>query len=53
MTFVVDAKGRIYEKDLGPTTVDQAKTMAAINLDSTWKRVSAEAEDDAQAVNEK
>lgn len=50
MTFLIDKKGRIYEKDLGPTTVDQAKTMPAINLDSTWKRISAEAEDEAQDV---
>ncbi len=53
MTFAVDAKGRIYEKDLGPTTVDKAKVMTAINLDSTWKRVSADAEDEAQEVDQK
>ena len=52
MTFAVDPKGRIYEKDLGPTTVDQAKAMTSINLDSTWKRVSADAEDEAQDVAE-
>jgi Protein of unknown function (DUF2950) len=36
MTFIVDASGTIYEKDLGPNTTKLAATMAAYDPDSTW-----------------
>jgi len=39
MTFVVDASGTIYEKDLGPDTTKLARAMAAYEPDSTWHRV--------------
>jgi len=36
MTFVVDANGIVYQKDLGPKTVDIAKGMTSYNPDKTW-----------------
>jgi len=36
MTFIVDASGNIYEKDLGPNTTKLAAAMAAYDPDSTW-----------------
>ncbi len=39
MTFVVNADGVIYEKDLGKETAKEAATIASYNPDSTWKKV--------------
>jgi hypothetical protein len=36
MTFIVSKSGTVYEKDLGPNTTSEAKTMTAYNPDSTW-----------------
>ena len=36
MTFLVDAKGIIYERNLGPRTAELAAAMTAFNADSTW-----------------
>ena len=36
MTFIVDASGTIYEKDLGPNTTKLAQTMTVYDPDSTW-----------------
>ncbi len=36
MTFIVDASGTIYEKDLGPNTTKLAQTMTTYDPDSTW-----------------
>jgi hypothetical protein len=36
MTFVVDANGIVYQKDLGPKTADVAKGMTSYNPDKTW-----------------
>jgi len=36
MTFIVDASGNIYEKDLGPNTTTLAPAMTAYDPDSTW-----------------
>ena len=36
MTFVVDANGVVYQKDLGPKTADIAKGMTSYNPDKTW-----------------
>jgi len=36
MTFLVDASGTIYEKDLGPNTTKLAQAMTAYDPDSTW-----------------
>jgi hypothetical protein len=38
MTFIVDASGIIYEKDLGPDTTKLAQAMTAYDPDSTWHR---------------
>ncbi len=39
MTFLVNARGKIYQKDLGETTDEIAKGMTAFDPDSTWKAV--------------
>ncbi len=39
MTFLVSHHGRIYQKDLGPRTVEIAKGLQEYNPDSTWKEV--------------
>jgi hypothetical protein len=36
MTFIVDASGTIYEKDLGPNTTKLAQAMTVYDPDSTW-----------------
>jgi len=36
MTFIVDASGTIYEKDLGPNTIKLAQAMTVYDPDSTW-----------------
>jgi hypothetical protein len=38
-TFIVSHTGIVYEKDLGPRTVDQFRAMERYNPDSTWKPV--------------
>ncbi len=38
MTFIVNFEGVVYQKDLGPKTVDIAKNMQAFNPDRTWKK---------------
>ena len=38
MTFLVNEKGIVYEKDLGRGTVRLAKTLAAARFDGTWKK---------------
>ena len=39
MTFIVNHKGKVYEKDLGPGTRGIAESMTTFNPDSTWKPV--------------
>jgi hypothetical protein len=36
-TFIVSHTGIVYEKDLGPKTVDEFRAMERFNPDSTWK----------------
>jgi DUF2950 family protein len=36
MTFIVDASGTIYEKDLGPNTTKLTQAMTVYDPDSTW-----------------
>lgn len=36
MTFIVDASGTVYEKDLGPATTKLAQAMTVYDPDSTW-----------------
>jgi hypothetical protein len=39
MTFIVNFDGIVYQKDLGPKTVDIALAMKSYNPDRTWKKV--------------
>jgi hypothetical protein len=39
-TFIVSHTGIVYEKDLGPSTLDQFRAMERYNPDSTWKPVT-------------
>jgi hypothetical protein len=38
-TFIVSHQGIVYEKDLGPTSLDRFRAMERYNPDSTWKPV--------------
>jgi hypothetical protein len=38
-TFIVSHDGVVYEKDLGPTTLDQFKKLELFNPDKTWTAV--------------
>jgi hypothetical protein len=37
MTFIVNQQGRVYQKDLGPTTSKIALKMSTYDPDPTWK----------------
>jgi hypothetical protein len=39
MTFIVNQRGRVYEKNLGPKTAEIARKMKNYNPDQTWKLV--------------
>ena len=39
MTFIVNQRGRVYQKNLGPGTAEIARRMKAYNPDLTWKLV--------------
>ena len=39
MTFVVNQQGVIYEKDLGPKTVEISKAITTYDPDQTWEKV--------------
>ena len=39
MTFIVNQRGRVYQKNLGPKTAELARKMDAYNPDLTWKLV--------------
>jgi len=41
MTFVVNHRGKIYQKDLGPKTTELALAMKAFDPDSSWEEVGA------------
>ena len=41
-TFIVSQAGVVYEKDLGPKTMDEFKKMEQFNPDSSWKPVTEE-----------
>lgn len=40
MTLIVNQRGEIYEKDLGPNTTALANGMTEYDPDSTWRRVN-------------
>jgi hypothetical protein len=44
-TFIVSQDGVVYEKDLGPRTLDEFKSMDRFNPDKSWTPVPTEAED--------
>jgi Protein of unknown function (DUF2950) len=37
MTFIVNQQGKVYQKNLGPATVQIVKAMTEYNPDPTWK----------------
>lgn len=37
-TFIVNQEGVVYQKDLGPDTLNMAKAIALFNPDKTWRR---------------
>ena len=37
MTFIVDRRSKVYQKDLGPETASLAKRMTAFDPDRSWK----------------
>jgi hypothetical protein len=39
MTFIVNQRGRVYEKNLGPKTAETARRMKSYNPDLSWKLV--------------
>jgi len=39
MTFIVNQRGRVYQKNLGPNTAEIARKMKEYNPDLTWKLV--------------
>jgi len=41
-TFLVNHRGQVYEKDLGPSTGSLARIMTRFNPDKTWKVVEGE-----------
>ena len=41
-TFIVSNYGVVYEKDLGPNTVEIAKSIERFNPDKSWKPVPEE-----------
>jgi hypothetical protein len=40
MTFLINNKGDVFEKDLGPATAKAAGAMTAFSPDHTWKKVA-------------
>jgi hypothetical protein len=40
MTFIINQRGRVYEKDLGPKTTEIAHKMKQYNPDLTWKMMT-------------
>jgi len=40
MTFIINQRGVVYQKDLGENTLDLAAAMTEYNPDSTWTRVT-------------
>jgi len=41
----VNQDGVVYEKDLGPNTLEEFKKMERFNPDSTWKPVPEESDE--------
>ena len=43
MTFLVNHAGTVYQKDLGPRTVELATSMTSFDPDKTWQKVDTSA----------
>jgi hypothetical protein len=41
-TFIVNHRGVVYEKDLGPNTAASARQMTRFNPDKSWKPAEKE-----------
>jgi hypothetical protein len=41
-TLIINHQGVVYEKDLGPSTVEQARRMMQFNPDKSWRPVVLE-----------
>jgi hypothetical protein len=41
MTFLVNHRGEVFEKDLGPRSPRPAAGIASFNPDHTWKKIEA------------
>jgi len=53
MTFIVSHNGILYQKDLGPGTLDKFKTMELYNPDAGWQMVEEEPEAGRGTTSEK
>ena len=42
MTFIVNQRGKVYQKNLGPKTASIARAMTAYDPDPTWKLAGGE-----------
>jgi hypothetical protein len=42
MTFIINQQGRVYQKNLGPTTAKLASALTEYNPDPTWKLVEVQ-----------
>ncbi len=45
MTFLIDQNGVVFQKDLGPNTVEMGKAMTSYNPDKTWTTTGEPPED--------
>jgi hypothetical protein len=52
-TFIVSHDGIVYQKDLGPNTVNMVKTMERYNPDKTWARTTDEWPDESSEAAER
>jgi len=50
MTFIVSNDGVVYEKDLGPNTLEEFKKMELFNPDKTWHPVRAATDEQTAAT---
>ena len=51
-SFIVSHDGVVYEKDLGPKTLDLAMNMELFNPDKTWTPVLDDDDDDDDAEDD-
>jgi hypothetical protein len=49
-TFIVDYNGIVYQKDLGPDTLNIAKKIVLYNPDKSWERTDDQWPDTAEAT---